>query len=105
MKRRKLNNKPADAPVDQAQENARRPPPNQKETNITSGHVVLVAQSVVAEMLNVSQRTLEGMRMQGRGPAFVKLSNRCVRYDLEDVRRYIAEHRIDNSGGGEAAAA
>lgn len=53
--------------------------------------VVLVDQDEVARMLGISSRTLEGMRARRRGPPFVKISGRCVRYDPIAVEKYIAD--------------
>lgn len=44
----------------------------------------------VANILNMSPRTLERWRAQGRGPHFVRLSGRRVRYRNADVQRWIA---------------
>ena len=50
-----------------------------------------------AELLGVAPDTLRYWRYEGRGPKYVKYSQRCFRYDEADVRRYIDEHRIDLS--------
>jgi len=56
--------------------------------------VVLVDQDEVARMLGISSRTLEGMRSRRRGPPFVKISDRCVRYDVAAVQRYLTERTV-----------
>ena len=43
----------------------------------------------LAEMLNLSRRTLQGWRLKGEGPAFVKFG-RSVRYAAGTVQGWIA---------------
>lgn len=43
----------------------------------------------LASMLNMSQRTLQGWRLKGKGPAFVKFGA-SVRYATETVEAWIA---------------
>ena len=56
----------------------------------------LVSQSQAAEILGVSPRSLETWRIRGGGPAFIKIG-RAVRYDPDDLRAYIDQHRIANT--------
>lgn len=51
----------------------------------------LLSQQRLAELLAVSQRTLERWRVEGSGPAFVKAGRRVL-YRSDDV-----EHWIDSS--------
>lgn len=51
----------------------------------------LLPQKRVAAMLGVSPRALEAWRMRGAGPTFVKISSRCIRYRLGDVKKFIAD--------------
>lgn len=44
----------------------------------------------VAEWLNMSHRTLQGWRLQGKGPAFEKFG-RSVRYAVATVEAWVAE--------------
>lgn len=44
----------------------------------------------VAEWLNVSHRTLQGWRLQGKGPAFEKFG-RSVRYAVTTIEAWVAE--------------
>lgn len=44
-----------------------------------------LTQKQLAELLNVSERTLERWRLQGRGPRFVALGARRRGYRLSDV--------------------
>jgi len=48
----------------------------------------LLDQVAAALWLNLSERTLERMRQQRKGPSFVRWGARCVRYRLSDLRAY-----------------
>lgn len=53
----------------------------------------LLTQRDTATRLNVSERTLEGWRLRGGGPQFVRLgtgSRRLVRYRSEDLDRWVS---------------
>lgn len=50
----------------------------------------LLAPSAVAEMLGLTERTLERWRITGEGPRFVKLSRSTVRYMVDDVAAFVA---------------
>lgn len=50
----------------------------------------------VAEILNVSVRTLETWRYKGIGPKYLKISQRCIRYRHCDIRSW-QEKRIQRS--------
>lgn len=56
-------------------------------------HDRLLTQEEAAEFLGVSPSTMNGWRVQGRGPAIVRLSARCVRYRYGDLLTYIAANR------------
>ncbi len=47
----------------------------------------------VAELLDVSERTLEYWRYSGRGPAFIRVGRRTVRYRLSDVQAFLEANR------------
>lgn len=49
-----------------------------------------------AEYLQLSPRTLQAWRLRGGGPAFVRISKRCVRYRLVDIQAW-AEERLARS--------
>lgn len=42
-----------------------------------------------ANFLGISHRTLENWRLKGGGPAFVRMSHRCVRYRLEALLSWL----------------
>ena len=41
-----------------------------------------------------SVRTLEGWRRDGRGPAYHKVSSKCVRYKREDLDSFMDAFRV-----------
>jgi predicted DNA-binding transcriptional regulator AlpA len=43
----------------------------------------------VAEILNVSKRTLEAWRHHNTGPRFYRLSHNCIRYRLVDIEDWV----------------
>jgi predicted site-specific integrase-resolvase len=49
-----------------------------------------LTQAQLAQRLGVSQRTLEGWRYRGKGPAYLRLEGR-VAYRLTDVERFEQE--------------
>jgi excisionase family DNA binding protein len=55
----------------------------------------LMKQKEAAELLGVSGRTLEGWRLHGGGPLYVKVG-RSVRYRLSDLNAWI-EQRVRTS--------
>ena len=50
-----------------------------------------------ATFTNLSKATLDSMRQRGIGPAFVKISERRVVYELSVLRDYIAARRVNPS--------
>ncbi len=62
------------------------------DVNRTSGRPEsssnLLTAEQVAVMIGVSASCLRDWRMKGRGPHFVRLGYRCVRYRLEDIERW-----------------
>lgn len=42
-------------------------------------------------LLRVSRRTLQGWRLKGGGPPFVRLGPRCIRYRRADLEEFIAQ--------------
>ena len=58
-----------------------------------STFTVLLTQKQVSEILAIPARTLEQMRYQRRGPAFVHVGH-AVRYRLGDLNEYIERNTI-----------
>lgn len=57
----------------------------------------LLTPQTVAEMLGVTERTLERWRITGEGPRYAKLSRSSVRYQHEDVAGFIADRLRANT--------
>ena len=57
---------------------------------------VLLTETEAAKLIGFSIRTVQKWRMQGRGPKFVKVSSRAIRYRREDVDAWI-ESRLRSS--------
>jgi transcriptional regulator with XRE-family HTH domain len=50
-----------------------------------------LTQAQLAQRLGVSQRTLEGWRYRGKGPAFLRLEGGRIAYRVIDVERFELE--------------
>lgn len=50
---------------------------------------VLLTETQAAELLQLTPRALQAWRYQGRGPRFVKISARAIRYQLDDLQDWI----------------
>ena len=55
----------------------------------TAAPHALMNQKEAASFLGLSHRTLENWRLKGGGPAFVRMSHRCVRYRLEALLAWL----------------
>jgi excisionase family DNA binding protein len=53
-----------------------------------------------AELLRLSKRTLERLRVAGNGPPFVKPSSRAVRYRLEDLQAWCSGRVVRSTSEG-----
>ena len=58
----------------------------------------LVSTKVAAKIMGTEPRTMDNWRSLGRGPAYIKLNNRNVRYALADLLDYIQKHRVEPGG-------
>jgi predicted DNA-binding transcriptional regulator AlpA len=54
---------------------------------------VLLKETQVAKLLEVSHRTLQSWRVEGKGPPYRELSKRCIRYDRDEVMRWLTTRR------------
>lgn len=54
----------------------------------------LLREPEVAKFLNVGPRCLADWRLRKVGPPFVRISSRCVRYDIEALHRWVAERLV-----------
>jgi excisionase family DNA binding protein len=57
---------------------------------------MLLTQTELAELIRVSERTLERWRVQGDGVPFVKLGRRVL-YRRTDVEEWIASHVVSST--------
>lgn len=57
----------------------------------------LLTPAQVADMLTVSERTLERWRMTGEGPEYVALSRKVVRYDAAALASFVEGRRRMNT--------
>ena len=56
----------------------------------------LLSEAQTSELLRVTPRALQAWRQRGGGPAFVRISSRCVRYRRRDLVGW-AEARLRSS--------
>ena len=56
----------------------------------------LLTEKEAVRILGFSHRTLQAWRVSGGGPKFIKVSSRCVRYRLADLRAWV-EARVRRS--------
>jgi predicted site-specific integrase-resolvase len=56
----------------------------------TTTRPLLLTEAEAADALGLKPRTLQEWRRRGDGVPFVRVSSRCVRYDLREIERYIA---------------
>jgi excisionase family DNA binding protein len=61
----------------------------------TNALATLLTPGQAAEVLSVPRGTLAQWRSQRRGPAFVKLEGRLVRYRSTDLEKYISGRIIE----------
>lgn len=57
----------------------------------------LMNQAEAAGYLGLSARTLENWRLKGGGPAFVRMSQRCVRYRLEALNQWLSAREVTST--------
>lgn len=55
----------------------------------------LLDTSNVSELLGVTKNTLQIWRHQGKGPKYIKLSKRAVRYRMSDVIEWVDHFMIE----------
>jgi hypothetical protein len=64
--------------------------PNQTRTETRGGPALLLLKEVeAAAFLGVSPRALQKWRVNGRGPEFLRLSSRCIRYSRGDLLSWL----------------
>jgi hypothetical protein len=55
------------------------------------GDPIVVTERQAAHLRSVSRAALRRWRREKRGPEFTRLE-RCIRYDLRSIERFLAEH-------------
>ena len=61
---------------------------------------VLLDQKEAAKRLGLSVKTLERWRWASRGPRFIKLSGRAVRYRPEDLSEWVEARAVETQCHG-----
>jgi Helix-turn-helix domain len=64
----------------------------EQSTILQNGTPTFLDQRGTAELLHLSERTLERFRLEGRGPVFMKLGKR-VMYALPDILAWAEKQR------------
>lgn len=62
---------------------------------------VLLTPKQAAEFLGIPLGTLAHWRSQRRGPPYIKLEDRLVRYRRSDLEKYLAGHLVETGGLGD----
>jgi len=57
----------------------------------------LLTPEKAAEFLGIPEGTLTQWRSQKRGPAYIKLENRLVRYRQSDLESYLSERVVETN--------
>lgn len=57
----------------------------------------LLKEQGAASFLGVQVRTLQSWRYLGKGPPFLRISKKAVRYKIEDLVSWIEKHRVEGS--------
>ena len=65
----------------------------------------LLNQKQAANLLGASEKTLEGWRVKGGGPRFLKQGSRFIRYRMSDLSEWIEGHLVDSTSEYETASA
>ena len=65
---------------------------------MTAHSELLLTPKQAAEFLGVPLGTLAQWRSQRRGPAYIKLEDRLVRYRRSDLEAYLTEHLVETAG-------
>lgn len=73
--------------------------PKAQRTALPADHDPLLSPPQVSEMLSVAEQTLAHWRSQGRKLPYIRISRRCVRYRLSDVRTFLEQQRREISPG------
>ncbi len=50
-----------------------------------------------ADYVRLTPRALQNYRYKGGGPAFIRISKRCIRYRKSDLDAWLEEHKAFNT--------
>ena len=59
--------------------------------------VILVDEKEAARMLGYTIRALQSWRLQGRGPKFVRVSAKSIRYRVQDLESWAAARLVQST--------
>jgi len=68
-----------------------------EDMKITTDPDQLIAEEEAAGFIGVTRRALQSWRINGKGPRFVKISARCVRYRRRDLIEWSEEQLISST--------
>ena len=51
----------------------------------------LVDEDELSNRLGLSPRTLQGWRVDGSGPPYIRISQGCIRYDVDQVNNWLGD--------------
>ena len=57
----------------------------------------LLTEREAAELLGLTRSFMQARRVRGDGPKFVRISSRCIRYDIQDLKAWISDLRRDST--------
>jgi hypothetical protein len=49
----------------------------------------LISEIAAANLLGVSNRTMQTWRYRGTGPIYISIGRRCIRYRMADLNEYL----------------
>lgn len=76
-----------------------QPAPRPRRERIVTPAPLLLNVREAAARLGLSKSTLDKMRCAGKGPRYVKSTDRAVRYDPADLDAWIAARRSKDAAG------
>ena len=59
--------------------------------------MLLLTQHEAANVLRLSQRTIERLRVSGVGPKFIRYGGRSIRYRQSDLEEWIASRVVQST--------
>lgn len=76
-----------------------RPAPNVRRERVVTPPPLLLNVREAAARLGLSKSTLDKMRCAGKGPRYVKSTDKAVRYDPADLDAWVAARRKPDAAG------